>query len=70
MDYKAKLVSIFEICPFLDKSVIAREIEMDPGNFRRYVANNNTPVTEKVYNKIFPALQKAQGQFYKALNDE
>ncbi|AQX12672.1 hypothetical protein [Elizabethkingia meningoseptica] len=70
MDYKAKLVSVFNKCPFLDKSVIAREIEMDPRNFRRYITNNETPVTEKVFNKIFPALQKAQDNFYKALNDE
>lgn len=65
---KEDLIKIFNDCPFLDKTQIARLIKMDDGNFRAYVGNNNTKVTEKTYNKIKGGLDLALELFTASLN--
>lgn len=65
---KEELIKIFNDCPFLDKTQIAKLIEMNDGNFRSYVGDNNTKVTEKTYNKIKGGLELALELFAASLN--
>lgn len=62
MDYKEKLQAIFKECPFLEYKGIADLAGMDPSNFRKYVQDDKTIVTEKTYKKIISALSKAREQ--------
>lgn len=67
MDYKKKLIQIFTDVPAMKKEDLAASIGMDPGNFRRYVSNNETVVTEKTYDKIMSAIVKHHTDLTEAL---
>ena len=67
MNYKEKLIQIFQSVPALKKEELAESIGMDPGNFRRYVSENTTVVTEKTYDKIMSAIVKHHTDLSEAL---
>jgi predicted transcriptional regulator with HTH domain len=57
MDYRAKLVSIFEKLYFINLSDLARHIGMDPSNLRNY-SKGKLQISEEKYNTIIKGIEE------------